>query len=212
MASDPSLLDRQTGARRAVPACVLPAVLLITLTACGGAAPEPPAELSAAEVARTLPGPDFELLGLDGERHRLSAFRGRILLLNFWATWCLSCRDELPALERLHQTFADQGVAIVGIATDREGRPLVEPYVQEMGLSFPILLDPQEVSASLFGGLTGYPSTFVLDTEGLIYSSYLGAQEEATFAEDLRYLLQAEPSEGAEMPAGALSSDSQMSP
>ena len=97
-------------------------------------------------------------------------------------------------------------MAIVGIATDRDGRSVVEPYVQEMGLTFPILLDPNEVSTSLFGGLAGYPSTFILDPERLIYASYLGAQDETTFAEDLRYLLQAEPSEAAAMPEGALSS------
>ena len=192
--------------------------LVLILTSCSPSptdpsstdSPEPAsssAASSAAEVARTLPGPDFELLGLDGERRRLSSFRGRVLLLNFWATWCLSCREELPVLERLHQQLNDQGVAIVGIATDDEGRSVVEPYVQEMGLTYPTLLDPNEVSASLFGGLAGYPSTYILDAEGLIYSSYLGAQDEATFAEDLRYLLQAEPSEAAALPEGAVSKD-----
>ncbi|MEM6793977.1 MAG: TlpA disulfide reductase family protein [Acidobacteriota bacterium] len=170
--------------------------------------PAPSAGATAVEVARTLPGPDFELLGLDEERHRLSDFRGQPLLINFWATWCLSCREELPALERLHQKYAEKGIAIVGVATDNEGRQLVEPYTQEMGLTFPILLDPNEVSTSLFGGIAGYPSTFVLDSEGLIYSSYLGAQEEATFAEDLEYLLKAAPSDGAELPPGARIADS----
>ncbi|MEM1183230.1 MAG: TlpA disulfide reductase family protein [Acidobacteriota bacterium] len=159
----------------------------------------------SAAVARTLPGPDFELLGLDGERYRLSSFRGQVLLINFWATWCLSCREELPALERVHQKLADQGVVIVGIATDKQGRSIVAPYVKEMGLTYPILLDPREVSTALFGGLTGYPSTFIIDREGLIYSSYLGAQEEKTFTEDLRYLLQAQPSDGADLPENAVS-------
>ncbi len=195
--------------RLAVGQCLV--LVHVALAACAPPAPESePAEspTTAAEVARTLPGPDFELLGLDGERHRLTSYRGQVLLLNFWATWCLSCRDELPALERLHQELASEGVAIVGIATDDEGRSVVEPYVEELGLSYPILLDPNEVSTSLFGGLAGYPSTFILDPEGLIYSSYLGAQEEATFAEDLRYLLQAEPSAAAELPPGALSDPS----
>ncbi|MEM8994730.1 MAG: TlpA disulfide reductase family protein [Acidobacteriota bacterium] len=165
-------------------------------------APEPP---PSAAVARTLPGPDFELLGLDGERYRLSSFRGQVLLINFWATWCLSCREELPALERVHRELADQGVVIAGIATDKGGRSIVAPYVEEMGLTYTILLDPQEVSTALFGGLTGYPSTFIIDREGLIYSSYLGAQEEKTFADDLHYLLQAQPSEGAELPENAIS-------
>ncbi|MEM8930495.1 MAG: TlpA disulfide reductase family protein [Acidobacteriota bacterium] len=174
-----------------------------------GADPNAP---PSAAIARTLPGPDFELLGLDGELYRLSSFRGQILLVNFWATWCLSCREELPTLERVHQELAGSGVVIVGIATDKEGRSIVAPYVEDMGLTYSILLDPREVSASLFGGLAGYPSTFILDREGLIYSTYLGAQTEATFAEDLRYLLGAEPSEGAEMPSGALSNSVQPPP
>ncbi len=160
---------------------------------------------SAAQVARTLPGPDFELLGLDGERHRLSSYRGRIVLVNYWATWCLSCRDEIPVLNRLHEEFANRGVAIVGVATDEDAETKVVPYVEKMAMAYPVLLDPQAVSASIFGGFAGYPSTFILDPQGLIYSSYLGAQEEKTFADDLRYLLQAAPSEGATLPAGAIS-------
>ncbi|MEM9555705.1 MAG: TlpA disulfide reductase family protein [Acidobacteriota bacterium] len=217
MTCDPARLSWAHGSRPAL-ACLL----LGALAACGPGPPAAPATDdpqaaateepsvepgSAAEVGRTLPGPDFELLGLDGERHRLSSFRGRVLLLNFWATWCLSCREELPALERLHRQFADQSVSIVGIATDDEGRSLVEPYVQDLGLTYPILLDPKKVSTSLFGGLAGYPSTFILDPQGLIYSSYLGAQEEAIFAEDLRYLLQAGRSEAARLPPGALGGD-----
>ncbi|MEM7049841.1 MAG: TlpA disulfide reductase family protein [Acidobacteriota bacterium] len=185
----------------------LPLVLCLVLAACGPSAPVDSGPL-AIDVARTMPGPDFELLGLDGERHRLSAFRGQVLLINFWATWCASCREELPVLEQLHRDLASEGVAIVGIATDKEGRSKVQPYAEELGLTFPTLLDPGEVSTAVFGGLTGYPSTFILDREGLIYSSYLGAQKEETFAEDLNYLLAAEPSAGAALPEGALSEPS----
>ncbi|MEM7480023.1 MAG: TlpA disulfide reductase family protein [Acidobacteriota bacterium] len=206
-ATEPRRAGRRRRLGRSLAGIAAGASAAWALVACGPPAPAAPTPRPAIEVARTLPGPDFELLGLDGELHRLSAFRGRILLINFWATWCLACREEMPALERLHRAYAERGVAVVGIATDREGRSVVEPYLQEMAVSYPILLDPEAVSASLFGGLTGYPSTFVLDADGLIYSSYLGAQEEATFAEDLRYLLQAEASGGAELPAGALAED-----
>ena len=159
--------------------------------------------LAAIEAARTLPGPDFELLGIDGELHRLSEYRGQIVLVNFWATWCVSCRQEMPALDALHTELAAEDVAILGIATDAEAAK-VRPYVEELGIDYPIFLDPKAISATIFGELEGYPKTFILDAEGLLYSSYLGAREKAVFREDLLYLLQAPPSPAAsqdELPA-----------
>ncbi len=202
--------DAAWGRRRTVRGLVSCLAVVIGFSACGSASSEKPDQgspPSAAAVARTLPGPDFELLGLDGARHRLSSYRGQIVLVNFWATWCLSCRQEIPVLNRLHDEFDGQGVAIVGIATDSEAETTVAPYVHEMAMAYPTLLDPEEISTSIFGGLAGYPSTFILDPQGLIYASYLGAQEEATFVEDLRYLLQAESSAAAELPAGAISNN-----
>lgn len=151
---------------------------------------------SEAAVARLLPGPDFELLGLDGAVHRLSEYRGKVVVVNFWATWCVSCRSEIPGLESVRRELASRGVEVLGIATDPEGADKVAPYAAELGISYPVLLDPQAVTPAIFGGLEGYPSTFILDREGLIYSSYLGAQAEQTFREDLLYLLDAQPSEG----------------
>lgn len=144
-------------------------------------------------MARILPGPDLELLGLDGERWRLSEERGRVVLVNFWATWCTSCRGEMPELDELHREMGDLGVTIVGIATDKDPGK-VDPYIEELGIGYPILLDPTAVSAELFGGVEGYPKTFILDQQGQLYSSYLGARTKAVFEEDLRYLLEAPPS------------------
>jgi thiol-disulfide isomerase/thioredoxin len=161
-------------------------------------APEP---TEAERVARILPGPDLELLGLDGERWRLSDERGRVVLVNFWATWCLSCRGEMPELAELQSEFGDLGVTIVGIATDRDPAK-VGPYIEELGVEYPILLDPTVVSAKLFGGVEGYPKTFILGQQGLLYSSYLGARSKAVFEKDLRYLLEAPPSEPSDSAAG----------
>ena len=148
-------------------------------------------------MARILPGPDLELLGLDGERWRLSEERGRVVLVNFWATWCTACRSEMPELDELHAELGDLGVTILGVATDRDPGK-VGPYVEELSVGYPILLDPTAVSAALFGGVEGYPKTFILDQQGLLYSSYLGARTRAVFEEDLRYLLEAPPSPAAE--------------
>jgi len=161
--------------------------------------PVPSEPTEAEQVARILPGPDFELLGLDGESRQLSDLRGRVVLINFWATWCASCRGEMPDLDELHAELGDRDVSILGIATDRDPA-LVGPYVAELGIHYPILLDPNAVSAAIFGGVEGYPKTFILDREGLLYSSYLGARGKAVFEEDLRYLLKAPPSPAAQIP------------
>jgi len=172
--------------------------LVIALLLLAGAAPAPSDDLaSAAEVGRIIAGPDFELLGLDGRRHHLADARGSVLLVNFWATWCASCRSEIPELNRLYADLGGRGVRIIGISTDVEGAEKVVPYAEEIGIEYPVLLDPRGVSTEIFGGLEGYPMTFIFDREGLIYSSYLGAQVEETLREDLEYLLQAQPSAAA---------------
>ncbi len=190
------------------PLALLPVVLAFATLGCGGertARPPEPSEpaIDARSAARLLPGPDFELLGLDGELHRLSDHRGRVVLLNFWATWCASCRSEIPELNQLRQEIPTGELAILGIATDNEGPAIVRPYAEELAMAYSVLLDPEAVSTRMFGGLEGYPMTFILDREGLIYSSYLGAQEKQTFLEDVLYLLQAPPSEGEALPPGA---------
>jgi len=175
----------------------------LAFAACRQTPPPLPGAVEAA-AAHLLPGPDFELLGLDGETHRLSDFRGQVVLINFWATWCVSCRDEIPDLVALHHELADRGVVIIGIATDAEGRHLVAPYAEEIGMDYPVFLDPAAITAAMFGGVEGYPKTFILDQQGLVYSSYLGAQPPEVFRADLEYLLTAPASAGEEMPDSAV--------
>ena len=164
------------------------AVLILLMIGLSSGATAQEEDLATAEsVARVVPGPDFELLGLDGARHRLADARGKVLLVNFWATWCLACRSEIPGLSRLAKDFPED-VVIYGIATDVEGAEKVVPYAEQLEVQYLVLLDPKAVSTSLFGGLDGYPMTFIFDREGLIYSSYLGAQDEAVFRADIEYL------------------------
>jgi thiol-disulfide isomerase/thioredoxin len=179
-------------------------VLLVLLVACQSNDQDPAGDsvhqAEAAAVARLLPGPDFELLGLDGRPHRLSGYRGKVVLVNFWATWCMPCREEIPHLNTLYTELQPAGVEILGIATDVEGEEKVRPFAEELAILYPVLLDPEEVSAAIFGGIPGYPSTFILDTEGLLYSSYLGAQPPEILREDLTYLLHAAASLSAPLP------------
>jgi peroxiredoxin len=121
--------------------------------------------------------PDFALTDLGGRTVRLSALRGRVVLVNLWTTWCPPCREEMPSMERLHQRFRDRSVTLLAVSQDDAGkREEVERFVQEVGVTFPVLLDPdREVGARY--GVWGYPETFVVDREGRIVERVVGPRE-----------------------------------
>jgi len=99
---------------------------------------------------------------------------GQVVLLNFWATWCAPCREELPTLETLHQELGDEGLAIVGVNVDPGGEERAVRFAEQAGLSFQILPDPEQRVARSYGVL-GYPTTVVIDRSGRIALSELGA-------------------------------------
>jgi thiol-disulfide isomerase/thioredoxin len=94
------------------------------------------------QAERGAVAPEFILPGLSGTPARLADHRGEVVLLNFWATWCPPCRAEMPSMEKLYQAYRDRGLVILAISGDRAGRSVVESFVQERGVTFPILLDP----------------------------------------------------------------------
>jgi thiol-disulfide isomerase/thioredoxin len=118
--------------------------------------------------------PPFDLPAPGGEVHRLADHRDEVVLLNFWATWCGPCREELPILETLHQELGGEGLAIVGVNVDRGGALRVQRFAEQQGLSFSILHDPEQQAASSYAVL-GYPTTVIIDREGRIVLSVLGA-------------------------------------
>ncbi len=125
---------------------------------------------------RSVTAPDFGLPSLAGPMIRLSDHQGKVILLNFWATWCPPCRAEMPSMEKLYQAYRDHGLVILAISSDVGGKPVVEPYVQERGLTFPILLDPEaEVFAQY--GVRGLPTSYLLDRRGRVFSADVGARD-----------------------------------
>ncbi len=129
-----------------------------------------------APAERGAVAPDFALPELVGAPVRLSDHQGQVVLLNFWATWCPPCRAEMPSMERLYQAYRNRGFVILAISGDRAGRSVVEPYVQERGLTFPILLDPDgDVFAQY--GVRGLPTSYLLDRRGRIVSREVGARD-----------------------------------
>ena len=100
------------------------------------------------------------------------------MILNFWATWCLECRPEMPVLEQLHREFASRGFAIVGINA-REDREAVRRYAKELGLTFPLVLDPSGKINALYG-VIGLPTTFVVGRDGRAVALAIGPREWAS--------------------------------
>lgn len=117
------------------------------------------------------PAPDFQLDTLSGETVRLSDFRGKTVLLNFWATWCAPCRLEMPAIEsRFEEHKSD--LAVLGINFDEPASD-VQAFAQELGLTFTILLDPGGEVQKLYK-IRGYPSTYILDADGVVRIQHIG--------------------------------------
>lgn len=121
------------------------------------------------------PAPDFTLENLDGEPVALEDLRGKVVLLNFWATWCGPCRVEMPALESRHQKYPVQ-LAVVGIDFD-EPKENVAAFVEEFGLTFPILLDPGAVVQDAYR-IRGYPTSVFLDQDGTVQIVHIGIMTE----------------------------------
>jgi len=136
----------------------------------GAAATPAPAPVVGA------PAPDFTLNELGGGQVTLSSFNGQVVLINFWATWCGPCELEMPGIEAQYQAVKDQGFTVLAVNLD-EPDTLVSDFVTRLGLSFPILLDPGATVNDLYR-VRGYPTTYIVDREGVIVQVHVGYMNE----------------------------------
>ncbi len=160
------------------------------------AVPTPPTFLAAPsvlEVAEAAPeiglevgkqAPSFTALTSNGETVNLADLRGTVVVLNFWATWCPPCRAEMPSFQQAHQTFADQGVAILAVNAG-EAPDVVANFHESLGITFPMLIDQSQIIQRLYG-LQGYPTTYLLDRNGVIITQHVGGLSAA----EIYYLIQ----------------------
>jgi peroxiredoxin len=145
-----------------------------------------------APVRRGDPAPAFELPRLGGEGLlALDELRGQVVLVNFWATWCKPCEDEMPAMERLYQAMRPRGFELVAISVDEQPE-LVGPFARRMGLSFPILLDEDQTTSRAYQTM-GYPESFLVDRNGTIIERYIGPKpwDEAGYVDRIARLIDA---------------------
>src|SRR5690242_13199032 len=131
-----------------------------------------------ANVAKGAPAPgvaapDFTLESLEGKTVHLSDFRGKAVLLNFWATWCTPCRLEMPWFVELEKQYGPQGLQVVGVAMDDSGPDKVAKFAKDMGVNYPVLLGKESVGDE-YGGLEYLPTSFYLDRDGKVVQRVFG--------------------------------------
>ena len=144
-------------------------------------------QLNLTAYSRSTIPPEFNGRMADGREVSLTSLQGKVVLLNFWATWCQECRPEMPIFERLHREFSAQGLAVMGINT-REGTATVREYAKELGLTFPLILDPSGKINSTYG-VIGLPTTFLIGRSGRAVALAIGPREWS--AKPARALIQA---------------------
>ena len=134
--------------------------------------------------------PDFALTSLDGQEVRLSQFKGKVVILDFWATWCTPCKMELPDFIDLYQQFQNSGLVIIGVSLDKTGVREVASFVKEWKIPYIVVMGTGQVVRD-YGGIRGVPTTFVIGKDGKIYKKYVGYRRKEVFQEDVTKLLNA---------------------
>jgi cytochrome c biogenesis protein CcmG/thiol:disulfide interchange protein DsbE len=161
----------------------------------GGACPAfallataPAVQKVANESATHKAAPDWRLTNLDGKSVKLSDFRGKVVILNFWTTWCPPCRREIPSFISLQKQYGDKGLVVVGVSLDEKGPGIVKPFVTKMGINYPVVMGDQKTAAD-YGGIAVVPTTFVIDRKGQVVAEHQGDAERATFEAEIKPLL-----------------------
>lgn len=154
-----------------IPVVVVAAIVVLTMVFGEKKVARKAAPLKLGDMA-----PDFTFPDLDGNKVNLASLRGKVVFINIWATWCPPCRDEMPSMEKLYQHFKGRDFEILGVSIDVLGEQVVRPFMKELNLTFPALLDTQGRIKSLYA-TTGVPESFIVDKQGRIAFIAIGPRE-----------------------------------
>ena len=145
-------------------------IILIILVISGAV------DISRAGKEEKIAAPDFTLMTMDNTKVSLKDFKGKYIFLNFWATWCGPCIDEMPSMERLYQKFKTRkNFAMLAVSIDKAGTDAVKKFMTENKLTFSVLLDRDSEVAGAYG-VMGIPSTYLIDTQGFVINRAVGAR------------------------------------
>jgi thiol-disulfide isomerase/thioredoxin len=136
-----------------------------------------------AEPVAQVPAPAWKLKDLDGNLVSSDQFKGKVVIVDFWATWCGPCRSELPGYIRLQEKYAKEGLVIVGMATNDESPEVVKEFVRQHGINYRIVVGEEGVAAAFGGpeGIQGIPTTFIVNRAGNIVDRKDGAREASEY-------------------------------
>jgi len=127
-------------------------------------------------LGKGVSAPDFALPDLDGKTVNLADYKGKVVLLNIWATWCPPCVEEMPSMEKLHQELKDEDFEILAVSIDVSGAKAVIPFMKKLKLSFSVLTDTEGAIKSLYQ-TTGVPESFIIDKQGIIVEKVIGPRD-----------------------------------
>ena len=135
-----------------------------------------------------MKAPDFVLPDLENKPTKLSDFEGQVRIVDFWATWCPPCREEIPHFQALHEQYGDNGLTVIGISLDQNGAEAVIPFGRKMKMTYTSVIGNPEV-AQAYGGIQYIPTTFMIDKQGRIFRKYVGYTDLETLEGDVKTLL-----------------------
>lgn len=161
---------------------------LLAVLSCGGADTESGDTVEAAGSAERTAAPDFTLTDADGREVKLSELEGKVVLVNFWATWCGPCKIEMPWFVEFQRKYKDRGFSVIAVSLDEEGWEVVRPFAAEMELNFPVVVGNDEI-AEQFGGVSALPTTFIIDRQGRIFDQHQGLVSKSVYEEAIEHLL-----------------------
>jgi peroxiredoxin len=136
--------------------------------------------LRAADDFKPAPAPAWQLKDVNGTVVSSDQFKGKVVVLDFWATWCAPCRSEIPGYIALQEKYAKAGLVLVGVSLDREGPEVVKKFMAEQKINYPIVLGDEKI-AEAFGGVEAIPTTFIIDRQGTIRYRKVGAMPTGEF-------------------------------
>jgi len=144
-----------------------------------------------SQMTRKLPGetaPDFALTDANGKQVRVSELKGKVVLVNFWATWCEGCQEEIPWFVEFSRRYADQGLVVVGVSMDSDGWNKVRPWIREKGVNYTVVIGSEELAKEY--GLDGMPLTALVGRDGKVATTYAGVVDRAATEQKIRELLE----------------------